>query len=111
MGLKPIKLKCVTQEHLLTYLCWYASVNVSQSEKLNCANNCIDDASSLVWIFDLRFAAIFIQTFAGAIRCPIERFLVMYRGSSVAASASNLVLQMLATSLISKNATIVLILQ
>ena len=35
VGLKPIKLKCVTQEHLLPYLCWYACVHVSQSEKLN----------------------------------------------------------------------------
>ena len=66
VGLKPIKLKCVIQEHLLPYLCWYVCVHVSE---IKCANNCVDDGSSLVWIFDLSFAALFIQAFAGTVRC------------------------------------------
>ena len=51
-------------------------VCMSLNQKIKSANNCIDDASSLVWIFDLSFAALFIQAFAGAIECPIEELLV-----------------------------------
>ena len=59
VGLKPIKLKCVTQEHLLPYLCWYACVHVSQSEKLNVQTLMMQ----AIWSGPLTLA-LFIQAFA-----------------------------------------------
>ena len=88
VGLKPsVSRKSTFTLPLLVCLC-----ACLLTRDIKCANNCIDDASSLVWIYDLSFAALFIQAFAEAIRCPIEE------------------VHILANSLISKNATVVLIL-
>ena len=59
---------CQTRALVTLLLLVWMCVSIRE---IKCANNCIDDASSLVWIFDLSYAALFIQAFAEAIRCPI----------------------------------------
>ena len=77
VGLKANQAKVCHTRALITLpllVCMCACLSIKE---IKCANNCIDDASSLVWIFDLSFAALFsIQAFAGAMRCPIEELLV-----------------------------------
>ena len=111
VGLKANQAEVCHTRALITLpllVCMCACLSIKE---IKCANNCIDDASSLVWIFDLSFAALFIQAFAGAIRCPIEELLVRVKrilcgGFCIKFGSSKF--HMLANSLIGKNATIVL---
>ena len=110
-GLKANQAEVCHTRALITLpllVCMCACLSIKE---IKCANNCIDDASSLVWIFDLSYAALFIQAFAGAIRCPIEELLVRVKrilcgGFCIKFGSSKF--HMLANSLIGKNATIVL---